>query len=336
MKENVKYSCDLLVSNKNIVESEFRWDNAIMTIASELVFSCEGKEADPAKLKVCKDILDKKMSFFSSFRSTARSLVVTKMALSEDPERYLTEVREAYDRLSKVLSIFTESTYVVHAAVMIVDSGKYPELDVIVPRFKEIYTRMGQVHPLLTASEDIVYAVLLAMSGKDVDTIIRDMEECYNYIKKEKAIYLGSNEIQGVSEVLALSDGDMKARCDQVVDLYNTFAAHGEKYGREYNEFASLATLIDLDVDRDALVEEIIETAAYLKSNRGFGSWSLGTKQRLMFAAMLVGNAYDRSAHFLENSTINSTIAAIIAEEVALMVVIMSMSTTTTVATATY
>ena len=101
-------------------------------------------------------------------------------------------------------------------------------------------------------------------------------------------------------------------------------------YGAEYNEFASLGSLIDIPVDPDILVDEIIETAEYLKSGKGFGGWSLDKKQRLLFAAMLVGDIYEADQIVTRNSAMNSTIAMVIAEEVAMMVCIMAAASSST------
>ena len=112
--------------------------------------------------------------------------------------------------------------------------------------------------------------------------------------------------------------------------LYNTFAEHKMKYGTSYHEFASLGSLIDIDVDTDELVDEIIETAEYLKNGKGFGGWSMDKKQRLMFAAMLVGDSYEADKVLIDNAAVSSTVAMIIAEEVAVMTCIMAATTAAT------
>ena len=106
---------------------------------------------------------------------------------------------------------------------------------------------------------------------------------------------------------------------------------HGIKWGKEYNEFGSLGTLIDINVDNDTLVDEIVEVSDYLKSSKGFSGWTLDNKQRLMFSAMLVGDSYSEKGSLMGSSAINSTVAMVIAEEVAMMVCLMvCVSSTTT------
>jgi hypothetical protein len=189
---------------------------------------------------------------------------------------------------------------------------------------------MNKEHPILTSSEDIIFAVLLVMTGKSVDTIITEMEDCYDYLKKELKIRVGANEIQGLGEIRALTDGNMREKSDRALRIYNAFGERGVKYGKSYNEFASLGALIDVDVETRVLVDEIIETADYLKESKKFGGWVMDKKQRLMFAAMLVGDAYNAESAIITGSAIGSTVSMVIAEEVAMimcMTVIIASST---------
>ena len=81
-------------------------------------------------------------------------------------------------------------------------------------RYRDIYKKMDKKHPILTSSDDSIFAVMLALTEKPVDQIIDEMEECFNYLKKEIKLNVGANEFQGLGEILALTDGDMKEKCD--------------------------------------------------------------------------------------------------------------------------
>ncbi|MBQ8951252.1 MAG: DUF4003 family protein [Eubacterium sp.] len=321
MKERIREKCDLLMMNTDKLAREFKWSETLMNIAAALVFTNADREVDIEKLRECRDIVKKNAGVFSSLRSSAESIITGKMALTDDPMRYFRDVKSVYDRLSK--SVFSDGQYLVQAAISIVDAGKFDEADEIIIKFKELYKKMSKEHPMLTSSEDIIFAVLLIMTGKSVDTIITEMEDCYTYLKKELKIRVGANEIQGLSEVLALSDGNMREKSDRALRIYDAFSERGVKYGKEYNEFASLGALIDIDVETRVLVDEIIEAADYLKGNKKFGSWSMDKKQRLMFAAMLVGDSYSADASVITGTTIGSTVAMVIAEEVAIIMCLM-------------
>ena len=208
MRENVKSKCDLLIRNKELVEKEFKWELTLKVISAALIFTGANREADVSRLTECRKLLKENAGMFSSIRAEMEPVVVSKMALSNDPQKYFEDLKIVYDKVSKG-SVFS-SGFQVQAAICICEAGRINDADEIIAKYKDLYKRMSKEHPMLTSSEDIVFAMLLVMTDKSVDTIISEMEECYDYLKKELKIKVGANEIQGLGEVLALSDGDMK------------------------------------------------------------------------------------------------------------------------------
>ena len=331
MKESIKNKVDLLISNKEKIEKEFKWGYSLMNIAAALVFTGENREVDIERLKESKQILKSNAGVFSSFRSYSEAVIVSKMANSPDPAQYIKDVMAVYEKLKK--SSLSDNSYLVQGAICIYEAGKMYEAEAIATKFWDIYKKMGKKHPFLTSSEDIVFVVLLAMTDKSVDEIVNEIEECYTYMRKDVMLNVGNNEYQGLGEILALTDGDIKEKGDKVTELYKTILAHGVKWGKEYNEFASLGLLIDLGVDNDTIVNEILEVNEYLKNSKGFTGWTLDNKQRLMFSAMLVGDDYGKGRNMMSSSAINSTVAMVIAEEIAIMMCIIICTTTTTTVT---
>ena len=330
MREIIKNKVDLLVTNKAKIEKEFKWGYALMNIAAALVFTGAQKEVDIERLKECKKILKKNTGTFSSFQGNSEAVTVSKMALADDPEQYIKDVKAIYEIINKKHTF--DNPYLIQGAICIYEAGRMNEAEAIYEKFTKLYKKMDKKHPILTSSEDIVYVILLAMTDKDVDTIFNEIEECYTYLKKEVKIKVGNNELQGLGEILALTDGDIREKSDKVVNLYNTVLEHGVKWGKEHNEFGSLGTLIDLNVDNDALIDEIVEVSEYLKDSKGFSGWTLDKKQRLMFSAMLVGDSYSENGSLMGSSAVNSTVAMVIAEEVALMMCLMVCTTAATTA----
>nr|MCR4938464.1 DUF4003 domain-containing protein [Lachnospiraceae bacterium] len=309
MKESIKKKVDLLVANREKIDKEFKWGYSLMNIAAALVFSGAEKSVDIEKLKECKNILKKNTGALSSFQSSSEAVIVSKMALADNPEQYIKDVKAIYDTLNK--NSIIDNSYLIQGAICIYEAGRMNEVEHIAEKYRELYKKMEKKHPFLTSTEDIVYVVLLAMTDKDVDTIFNEIEECYTYFKEDVKLKVEKNEFQGLGEILALTDGDIKEKSDKVVKLYNTILEHEVKWGKEYSEFSSLGTLIDLNVDNDTLVDEIVEVSDYLKSSKGFSGWSLDNKQRYMFSAMLVGGSYSENNNLMGSSAVNSTVAMV-------------------------
>ena len=225
-----------------------------------------------------------------------------------------------------------EDSYLVLTAMIIVDRDRKADAENIKDTTNEIMRRMSKLHPILTSSEDLALAALLAMSGRDIDSVMNDMEESFVYTKKTLKLRADANSIQALSQILALTEGDMKAKCDKVAELFAAFKEHGSKFGT-YLEFPALGTLLDVQVPTEVLVPEIIEAADFLKKSKGFGGLSMDKKTRLMFAALLASEVYTSgmgtSETIATNSAIvtNSAIAMVVAEEIALMVIVMCAAT---------
>ncbi len=322
MNTELSRKIDLFVKNREKLGKAFKLDYGLNCLASGLVLTAANADVDIDRMKDLRDILAGKAGVFSSFRATSEMAVLTKMYLSSDPETYIENVMEAYNKIKGKRILDTAS--MVLSAISVIDLGKMNQIDQIAAKTEQILRLMSKKHPFLTDQDDLTFAVLLAMTDKDVDTIISEMEECYTYLKKTVKVKAGANAIQSLCEIITLSDGPLLEKCDRAVELFNTFAAHGSKYGN-CDEFSSLGALIGLDIDKDELVGMIIETADTLKNKKGFGGWDISSKTRLMFAAMLVAEVLSGSdshlySYAVTNALISTVISAIISMEVAVMV----------------
>ena len=178
------------------------------------------KEADIDKLIECRSILKKHTGFFSEYRETVKLALLSEMALTGDPEQYIEDVKDVYKKLHK--GHFRDNSYMVLAAMLLCDFGRQNDADAIIEKHNEILQRMNKLHPVLTDSADISYVIILALSDRSADTIIEDMTTCLDYLKKELKIKISSDSIQGLSEILALTDGDIREKCDSVMKIYDT------------------------------------------------------------------------------------------------------------------
>ena len=176
---------------------------------------------------------------------------------------------------------------------------------------------------MLTDKGDTSFAVLLALSYKNVDTIIKDIEECYDYLKKTCKCKASSDAIQGLSEVLAVSYGDMKEKCDKAIRIFNAFNDRKAEYGNG-NEFIAIGSLVDIDIDPDTLVNEIIEADAYLKEKSGFGNSTMDKEKRLMYAALIVADACGGNTAIANNSMVSNTLSIIFAKRLSTFISIIT------------
>ena len=330
MNSELMRKLELLASNKKAIDKGFYFEMGMSQVVAGLLFASDGKEADIERMKEARNILKKKAGVFSAFRDATELVILARMAMAPDMEKYIDDLISVFNVLMKG-KVF-EDSYMVLTAMIIVDRGRKEDAETIKATTDEIMRRMSKLHPILTSSEDLALAALLAMSGRDIDAVINDMEESFVYTKKTLKLRADANSIQALSQILALTEGDMKAKCDKVAELFAAFKEHGSKFGT-YLEFPALGTLLDVEVPSEVLVQEIIDGADFLKQSKGFGGLSMDKKTRLMFAALLAGNAYSNGRNSSDaiatNNAIitNNAIAMAIAEEVAIMVIMMCAST---------
>lgn len=313
MNEIVRKKCELLTGNTLTINNRFRLEDNQMCIAAGLIFTSADREADAEKLTECRKILKQQTNIFSKLRSMTEIVVISKMALSENPENYLNEVLRVYKMLRK--AGFEDSSYLVQASLLICDLGVRDECDEIALKAKEILKCLNRNHPILTSEEDISSAILLAVSYKNVDTVIRDFEEGYEYFTDQYKLRVSKNAVQELCEILAITYGDMRSKCDAVADIFNEFKKRKSDYGKDM-EFATLGLLTDLDLTIDELTGEIIEAAEYLRDKDGFKDKDQKdySKKRLMYAALLVADSFGRQSDIINNPAIGNAISEITAK----------------------
>ena len=316
MTENVMRKVELFASNKNLIHKKFVWDYHLMSVLSSMVYTMENKEADIDAMKNSLKVLKKNTGVFSPFRNNERLFLVSKMALSADPEKYIKDVVSIYGKIKK--GRIMDDGFMIVAAVNIVDAGRTADADKIIGKFNEIMKAMKKDHPVLTGREDMPLAISLAMTDRSVEEIAEELEANYKILKT--VFKANSDSVQGLAEVLTLQEGASADKAGRVIDIYNAFKANHRKYSREYG-LASLGALIGSDKDADTLVKEICEVERYLASQKGMGMSIMGKSDRLMFAALLVADSEGHAGAGIKNPIIVETLQTIIAMEVMLVVV---------------
>ena len=306
MNDPVKERCDLLISNRAQIAKKFTMDSNLMCITSGLFFASEGHSADTEKMSECRKLLRKETGHFSKLKSTAELAVLSKMLLSDDPEQYLKSVITVYDKVKT--AGFCEKSYIVPVCLMIVDLAIQDELDDILNKAQDILKSLDKSHPVLTGSDDSSLAVLLALSYKDAETILTDIETGCTYLKKTYRLGVPADSVQELCEILAVTYGDIRSKCDTVARIYKAFRKKKSSFGKD-REFAMLASLVDIDMNPETIADEIIEASEYLKKDDGFKDKQLTDKQRMMYAALLVAGVYGKHTGMMDNPVITGTLS---------------------------
>jgi len=328
MQEKVKRLCDIFVENKNVIRKNFQWEHEYMSFAAAAQLACKGRRADVETLKNCQKILKNNTGIFSEMRSYVKLPLLVNMTAKDDPESYLQEVKRVNGNLKKQTFDYG---YRILAAMNICENVADIYHDERTQTTNEIYSEMKKKHSFLTDEQDMPAASLLALSNKSTMALTEDMEACFALLKKR---FHRSNANQAISEVLALCDGTPQVKAQRAIDIYDTLKKNKCSLESGSIQLAILGCLASLNLSVETICNEVKETELYLKQFKGFGSMSLGSYLRRMYAAMLVVAAYTDDADASVSTAISSSVTTSIATEIAILCCIIACTSSSAAATA--
>ena len=311
MREELRKRCELFVENRDIIKSAFAWESAYVYPMCSGILTARGVRADTQRLMECRDILKANTGVFSNFRGVSRLAVIAMLSLNADAGLIMAQMLELYGKLKE---FFWGSEYLTVAAATIAEMAEPSGYDEIINKTSSIYNRMKTAHPFLTSGEDSAFAALLAMSELDDSCIEREMEQCYTILKP---YFFSGNSVQSLSHILALGEGSAEQKCRKALEIFDALKARGLKYGTGY-ELATLGVLTLLDVDRNLLIQDITDAEAFLKGQKGFGAFGVGSRQRLMYAGMMASCDYVPDLHSMQTAALNGVVALVIAQQAAI------------------
>ena len=311
MIEALHKRCDLFIENRDSIKAAFRWDSAYIYPLCAWLYTAKEMKVDVDLLRNCLDLLKQNTSVFSNFRGASRMATVTMLSFSQNPEQKMERMLNVY---SKLKELFWHSEYLAVTATIIADFTEPNEYEQMAERTRTIYNHMKEAHPFLTSVEDSTFAALLALSGLDIDHIEQEMEKCYQSLKQN---FHFSNAVQSLSHVLALGDSPAEQKCKRTLELYEYLKNNKYKYGTNF-ELATLGVLALLDTDIQTLARDIMEVDDFLKTQKGFGAFGIGARQRLMYAGMLIMCDYVPSVHTMQAAALKGVVSLVIAQQVAI------------------
>ena len=316
MKPSLNAICESFIASRDTIRNDFMWDNGYIIHVCAASLASRGLAADSEKMAECKKLVNDKTGIFSSFRGNVKLPVITYLSASENPEKKMEMAKQIYDVMK---NYFFSSEYLAYVSLLLTDMIGIDGADKIAERSMRIYDLMRKEHPFLTGTEDSIFAALLSFSEKSDEQLVEEMERVYGYFKKKFA----SNAVQSVSHVLALTDGNVDAKCKRVEFLWDSLKNAGRKYSKYY-EVAALAAFSLNEFDLSEAVDDILEVDKFLETQKGYGVFSIDKGTRLMHAVMLVSADY--AGNIVAGTTAVATTLAMVAAQQAAMCAVIAAS----------
>lgn len=319
MERSLLHSLELLTGNRQILAKSFRAEYNSLLILAAGMYASKNAIADPEKIRKSTALIKSKTNNFSTFRSSpTRFCTATMLSLEPEPEKTFDRVLSVYGLLRKN---FSPSFYLASSAYMLASCNTESEIRTSVGAMHDFYRMMKSDHSFLTTGESIIYAALAAASGISKKEFHEKTEIAY---LKLKGFFPASSRLL-CSYLIALSPYSEDYGFERTVMLYERLRAKGLRYGK-HHELPMLTLLALTGEDVGKLASEMKEINCYLRAHRGFGA-SLGTSQRLMFAALRICADRATDGNTSDSIAINGAAAEMLARQQAATMAAIASST---------
>ena len=303
-----------LVENYRILSGRNKMEFPEMVLACAGIFLAAGVTPDMNRLAECKKLLKSKAGIFSNFRGSDELLVRCKMALSADPELYFENLEREYQRIKT----FFSGEQTVLAAMILAEQGS--SVEDLAEKTKQIYKDMKEAHPWLTSENDLPFAALMAVSGRDASSVYAEAEEIYALLGKN--LHADKDTRQMLSHILAIRSGSAEEKCDKLCALADGLKAAGHSLGRG-SRLAILCILADSTLPTASLVERICETDDFLKQYKPFhGIFGVGKDCRRMFAVQIVHSSLSNEDSLGTSAMVAASVELAIITMILLMIIV--------------
>lgn len=309
--------CDLFAENFLTLQKNFKWDDTLMHHLGALYYTDADLAVDVDAIKDAKEIIKKNTGAFSAFRETTFMAHAVMLSLEQDPKELFNRSFDIYGDLKK--AGFYGSPYLTLAAASIAKKSDLTDTGPVVLRAKEFYDAMKRKHRFLTSADDYGYTAMLSLSGLPVEGAIREMETCYEYLKKD---FGSGNALQSLTHVLTLGEETAEAKCSRAKKLYECLLEKGCKLSK-YDQLASLGILVLITENVDKITDDIKDAYEVLLEKKGFGKWSVTKHQRTMYAAALAASDYIKgcSRNTMDMTLASSITSIVMAQQTAMIIV---------------
>ena len=184
---------------------------------------------------------------------------------------------------------------------------------------RQTYAMLKKQHPFLTDESDMSLVALMIMAGKDPVQAAEEAERLFQAMKNDYKIR--SDVAQSAAMVLALSDKPADRKLEAFFGLYDACKAAKHETAKD-KAMVIYAAFADADYDLNETVASIGEVDNWLKGQKGYGLFSLGTSERRLFAASMVLKDMQAGGAAAALSATNAITQAIIEELVLILVMI--------------
>ena len=317
MKQSLQEICEAQIRNETAMRKVAKIEHEAVLKLCAMMHVNAGREVNAERIRECGGILKSRAGIFSNFRGTLQRVILTKMALANDPAAYIDDVMDVYGKLKADHKLPGEM--IAMAATTIVENCPEEQRTEVVEKTRQTYAMLKKQHPFLTDENDLSLVALMIMAGKDPVQAAEEAESLFQAMRSDYKI--SSDVAQSAAMVLALSDKPADRKLEAFFGLYDACKAAKHETAKD-KAMVIYAAFADADYDLNETVASIGEVDNWLKGQKGYGLFSLGTSERRLFAASMVLKDMQAGGAAAALSATNAITQAIIEELVLILVMI--------------
>ena len=285
MEELVKGKLERLIELFQQVSAKYKWEDSLTNHFTALTYTLNNRNFDKEKIEDVRIHMKKTTSVFSNYRGTSKIILSALLACQYDNPKQEFDKMMNYDKRMKEAG-FKNNMYLPIANYALLATCSEEWVDTRINKAIEIYSEMKKNHPWLTGGDDYPLSILLANSDASVNSIIENMEECYQLLNENG--FGKNNGLQFLSHILGFGQEINKVKVLRCKEIFDKLKENKMKvYSSGYAIIGFLAILGEKGYEA---VDQVIEVVKVLKSTKKY-KW-LTKETHLYTAAALVSDVY--------------------------------------------
>lgn len=286
MENNLQTKTDMFIETFSTLKKTYKWsigDLSLRFIA--LLYILSNKTFDKDEFNEMTKYIKKNSKWFSYYRGhqmyTTAALLITKFS---DPQQAFTNLLEYEEKMKD--GGFKKISYLSIASYALLLTCAPKDINGRIQKAMELYKEMKRNHYWFTGSDDYPLAVLLSERDEKISILVSEIEN--NYDMLHRAGFSRSNGLQFLSHLLTFIPETAQTKVQQTKRIYDQLKQERLHVSSTY--YGILGYLSLLGEFSGQAVEEVIEVARYLKSNKNF-KW-VYKDMNVLAATALVANQY--------------------------------------------
>ncbi|MDU3801462.1 DUF4003 family protein [Paraclostridium bifermentans] len=277
---------DLLIDNYESLKkvNASSWMGLIIH-GCALEYTLKDKKINTNLVNESMETIRENTSIFSDFRGKSSINTAIILSFQANPKSSFDEILNIHKKLK--LNKFCSGDCLALVSNVIFENKNKINIDECIEKMRYVYKSMIQNHPFSIGVEEYMITCIIAISARDIEEELNNMEIAYEYLMKNG--FRNRRTLQSLSHVLSFNKN--KETLNRCIEIKKEL----EKNKCKIHEFGypliGVMALIDIK-DVKHLIEKIKYISDTLKEHQGYGNFILGERYRNMISAVIALSKY--------------------------------------------